>query len=50
MSGLVLTLRAPPRRRVDLSALTPDKLQGLDAAALAHLPLQCGNRPIAAGE
>jgi formylmethanofuran dehydrogenase subunit C len=50
VSALVLTLRAPPRQRVDLSALTPDKLQGLDAAAIAGLPLQCGNQPIAVGD
>jgi formylmethanofuran dehydrogenase subunit C len=50
MSGLALTLRAPPRQRVDLSALTPDRLQGVDAAALAKLPLACGNRPVAVGE
>jgi formylmethanofuran dehydrogenase subunit C len=50
VSGLVLTLRAPPKQRVDLSALTPDKLQDLDAAAIASLSLQCGNRPIAVGE
>jgi formylmethanofuran dehydrogenase subunit C len=50
VSGLVLTLRAPPKQRVDLSALTPDRLQGLDAAAIASLSLQCGNRPIAVGE
>ena len=50
MSGLVLTLRAPPKQRVDLSALTPDRLQGVDAAAIAKLSLQCGNRPIAVGE
>jgi len=50
VSGLVLTLRAPPKQRVDLSALTPDRLQGVDAAAIAKLSLQCGNRPIAVGE
>ncbi len=50
MSGLVLTLRAPPKQRVDLSSLTPDKLQGVDAAAIANLSLQCGNRPVAVGE
>jgi formylmethanofuran dehydrogenase subunit C len=50
VSGLALTLRAPPRQRVDLSSLTPDRLQGVDAAAIATLSLQCGNRPIAVGE
>jgi formylmethanofuran dehydrogenase subunit C len=46
----VLTLRAPPRERIDLSSLTPDKLQGVDAAAIARLPLQCGNRAAALGD
>jgi formylmethanofuran dehydrogenase subunit C len=50
VSALVLTLHTPPRQRVDLSALTPDKLHGVDAAAIANLPLQCGNRPVAVGE
>ena len=50
MSALVLTLRVPPRQRVDLSSLTPDKLQGVDAAAIATLPLQCGNRSVALAE
>jgi formylmethanofuran dehydrogenase subunit C len=50
VSGLLLTLKAAPRQRVDLSSLTPDRLQGVDAAAIANLPLQCGNRPVAVGE
>jgi formylmethanofuran dehydrogenase subunit C len=33
-----------------LSSLTPDKLQGVDAAAIAGLPLQCGNRAITLGD
>jgi len=50
VSALTLTLRAPPPQRVDLSALTPDRLQGLDQTAIARLPLQCGNRAIAVGD
>ncbi len=50
MSALVLTLRAQPQQRIDLSPLTPDKLQGADAASIARLTLQCGNRRVAAGE
>jgi len=50
VSALVLTLRAPPRQRVDLSSLTPDKLQGVDVKEIANLPLACGNRRVAAGE
>ena len=50
MSGLVLTLKAPPRQRVDLSSLTPDRLHGADAAAIAKLALQCGNRSVSLAE
>jgi formylmethanofuran dehydrogenase subunit C len=50
VSGLVLTLQAPPQQRVDLSSLTPDRLQGIDAAAIAKLSLQCGNRAVALAE
>jgi formylmethanofuran dehydrogenase subunit C len=50
VSALVLTLRASPPQRVDLSSLTPDKLQGMDAATIARLPLPCGNRPAAVGD
>jgi len=50
VSGLVFTLRTAPRQRVDLSPLTPDRLQGVDAAAIASLPLASGNRPAAVGE
>lgn len=50
MSALVLTLKTPPRQRVDLSSLTPDRLQGLDAVAIARLPLQCGNQRAAVGD
>ena len=50
MSGLVLTLRAPPQQRVDVSVLTPDKLQDLDAKAIAALPLACGNRRATVGD
>src|SRR5262249_60735262 len=50
VSALTLTLRAPPAQRVDLSGLTPDRLQGLAAAAIARLPLQYGNRAITVGD
>jgi formylmethanofuran dehydrogenase subunit C len=50
VSALVLTLRAPPRQRIDLSALTPDRLQGVDAASITRLPLQCGNRAAVVGD
>lgn len=51
MSPLVLTLKAPPPLRADLSALTPDTLQGAaDAASIARRPLQLGNRAATVGD
>jgi formylmethanofuran dehydrogenase subunit C len=50
VSALTLSLRAPPPQRIDLSALTPDRLHGLDAAVIAHTPVQCGNRALAVGD
>ena len=50
MSGLKLTLRQKPPGRVDLSPLLPERLAGLSPAAIAAIPLPCGNRPFAAGE
>lgn len=44
MSGLRLTLTARPPQRVDLSALSPDRLAGMDAKVIAAIPLQVGNR------
>jgi formylmethanofuran dehydrogenase subunit C len=49
VSALVLTLRAPPAQRIDLSALTPERL-GAGAADLARLELVSGNRRLALGE
>lgn len=39
MSGLRLTLRNEPDQRLDLSALTPDRLAGLTEPEIARLPL-----------
>jgi formylmethanofuran dehydrogenase subunit C len=50
VSRLTLTLRAPPPQRVDLSALLPERLAGMSAAAIAGLPLPSGNGTIAAGD
>lgn len=50
MTGLVLTLRAPPPQRVDLSPLTPDRLTSLDEAEISRLPLASGNRHVQVGE
>lgn len=50
MSELVLTLREPPRQRLDLSPLTPDRLSGLDLGAIAAIELVAGNRPVRVGD
>ena len=41
MSGLTLTLKSAPDRRLDLSGLTPKTLATLSPADIARLPLQC---------
>ena len=50
MSGLALTLRDPPRHRLDLSPLVPDRLAGLDATAIAAIELAGGNRRLRVGD
>ncbi|WP_119461625.1 formylmethanofuran dehydrogenase subunit C [Rhodospirillaceae bacterium SYSU D60014] len=50
MSGLALTLRDPPRQRLDLSPLTPDRLAGLDEAAIAAIELISGNQRLRVGD
>lgn len=50
MSPMVLTLKAPPAIAVDCSPLTPDRLAGKSAAAIAAIELQSGNRRLPAGE
>ncbi len=37
-----LTLREPPRARVDASLLTPERLTALNAGRVGGLPLRCG--------
>ncbi len=44
MSALLLTLRAPPARSVDLSALTPERLAGLAPAQIGAVELHGGLR------
>ncbi len=44
MSALRLVLRGAPDQRLDLSALTPDRLAGLDPAIIAALPVQTTRR------
>ena len=50
MSATRFRLRGEPERRVDLSALTPRRLAGLDEAAVGRLPLAGGRDPLAVGE
>jgi formylmethanofuran dehydrogenase subunit C len=50
MTGLTLTLRQPSRQRLDLSPLLPERLAGLDEAAIAKIALVSGNRRIPVGE
>jgi len=46
MSALTFTLQMQLRQRLDVSPLTPDRLQGLSRAQIAGLPLQYGNRTL----
>ena len=46
----VLSLRAPPPERLDLSGLVPHRLLGKSAAQLAGIELNTGRHPITVGE
>lgn len=50
MSALTFTLRGPLSQRLDVSALTPDRLEGLTVAAISRLPIHLGNRKLALGD
>jgi formylmethanofuran dehydrogenase subunit C len=50
MSGLILTLKANPDGRVDMSPLTPDTLQGKDLKQIDAIPLQCGGCKVMTGD
>jgi formylmethanofuran dehydrogenase subunit C len=50
MSALSFKLRAPPPQRLDLSALVPARLAGLDQAAIERLPIGTTRAPLAVGE
>jgi formylmethanofuran dehydrogenase subunit C len=50
MTALRFVLRAPPDQRLDVSPLTPDKVAGLDAAAIEALPLQTGRHRVTVGD
>ncbi len=50
MSDLRLRLRDPPRFRIDLSPLTPERLAGQSADAIARVLLACGRRRVPVGD
>ena len=50
MRPLELRLRERPRQRVDMAALTPDRLAGKRTEDVRRVPLWLGNRRVAAGE
>jgi formylmethanofuran dehydrogenase subunit C len=47
---LTLTLRDRPPARIRASGLTPERLQGLDAAAVSAVTVRCGRRVVRVGE
>ncbi|HVD75395.1 MAG TPA: hypothetical protein VNC81_17620 [Xanthobacteraceae bacterium] len=50
MKPLVLTLRANPDERLDLSALVPRRLSGRTADEIARLELQTGRQRVTVGD
>lgn len=50
MAGVRLTLKEAPPQRLDFSALRPDALAGLDAAAIERLPLAAGGAKPVVGD
>jgi len=50
MTALRFTLNTELKQRLDVSPLTPDRLNGLSPAEIADLPLQYGKRTLKAGE
>ncbi|MGA8590989.1 MAG: formylmethanofuran dehydrogenase subunit C, partial [Pseudolabrys sp.] len=50
MSALIFILREAPLQRVDLAALTPDRLLGLSESKIAALELQTTRMRLCAGE
>lgn len=50
MSGLTLTLRAPPEQRLDLSGLVPDKLAGLEVPAIERLEIGTTREVVRVGD
>lgn len=50
MTALRLVLRAEPTQRLDLSPLTPDRLAGLDTAAIEAIALHTTRQPVTVGD
>jgi formylmethanofuran dehydrogenase subunit C len=50
MTALRLVLRGQPGQRLDMSPLTPDRLAGLDTAAIQALPLHTTRRSVNVGD
>ena len=50
MSGLVLTVTRPPRQRLDLSPLLPERLADLSIEVVGAIELACGNRRLRTDE
>jgi formylmethanofuran dehydrogenase subunit C len=44
MKGVRLSMMRPPRQRLDLSPLLPERLAGVPAGEIGAIELQCGNR------
>ena len=47
---LTLTLRAQPPARIAVGALVPERLRGLDAAAVAAASVRCGRETVKVGD
>ncbi|RCS24434.1 formylmethanofuran dehydrogenase subunit C [Phyllobacterium salinisoli] len=50
MKGLTFTLRAEPEERLDLLALTPDRLDGMSVAEIARLRIGTSRKPASVGD
>lgn len=50
MSRLTFTLKQPVSQRIDVSALTPDRLAGTSVDSIRRLPIHLGNRRLELGE
>ncbi|PRD41481.1 formylmethanofuran dehydrogenase subunit C [Phyllobacterium phragmitis] len=50
MKALTFTLRAQPEERLDLSALIPDRLDGMSVAEIAKLRIGTSRRPALVGD